>query len=79
MTTVVFAIAAAVLLATSALALRALLAALIASFAATWWLVRKFARRIGDYTGDCVGAMQHLAEVAIYLAVLATLGHGALA
>ena len=73
------AVAAAVLFATDALDLRALLAALAASFAATWWLARKFARRIGGYTGDCLGAVQQLAEVVIYLAVLATLGHGALA
>ena len=73
------AIAAAILLMTDALDLRALLAALAASFAATWWLARKFARRIGGYTGDCLGAVQQLAEVAIYLAVLGTLGHGALA
>ncbi|BDT57487.1 adenosylcobinamide-GDP ribazoletransferase [Massilia varians] len=73
------ALAAAILLMTDALDLRALLAALVASIAATWWLARKFARRIGGYTGDCLGAVQQLAEVAIYLAVLATLGHGALA
>jgi adenosylcobinamide-GDP ribazoletransferase len=73
------AIAAAVLLATGALDLHALLAALAASFAASWWLARKFARRLEGYTGDCLGAVQQLAEVVIYLAVLATLGHGALA
>lgn len=72
------AIAAAVLLITNALDLRALLAAVVAGFAATWWLARKFARRIGGYTGDCLGAVQQLAEAVIYLAVLATLGHGAL-
>ena len=71
------AITAAILLMTDALDLRALLAALVASFAAAWWLARKFARRIGGYTGDCLGAVQQLAEVAIYLAVLGTLGHGA--
>ena len=73
------AIAAAILLATSALDLRALLAAMAASVAATWWLARKFARRIGGYTGDCLGAVQQLAEVLIYLAVLGTLGLGVLA
>ncbi|KFI09036.1 adenosylcobinamide-GDP ribazoletransferase [Massilia sp. BSC265] len=73
------AIAAAVLLATDALDLSALLAALIACGLVTWWLACKFARRIGGYTGDCLGAVQQLAEVVIYLAVLATLGHGALA
>lgn len=76
---VTVAIAAAVLVATDALDLRALLAALVASGLATWWLARKFARRIGGYTGDCLGAVQQLVEVVIYLAMLATLGHGALA
>ena len=76
---VTVAIIAAILLAADALDLRALLAALAASGAATWWLARKFARRIGGYTGDCLGAVQQLAEAVIYLAVLATLGHGALA
>lgn len=72
------AIAAALLLASGTLDLGALLAALLAAGAAAWWLARKFARRIGGYTGDCLGAVQQLAEVLIYLAVLATLGHGAL-
>ncbi|RLM49625.1 adenosylcobinamide-GDP ribazoletransferase, partial [Halobellus sp. Atlit-31R] len=76
---VTVAIAAIILLAYGALELHAILAALIASALATWWLARKFARRIGGYTGDCLGAVQQLAEAAIYLAVLATLGHGALA
>ncbi|CAN7583074.1 adenosylcobinamide-GDP ribazoletransferase [Massilia sp. LjRoot122] len=76
---VTVAIAAALLLASGTLELRAVLAALLAAGAATWWLARKFARRIGGYTGDCLGAVQQLAEAFIYLAVLATLGHGALA
>jgi adenosylcobinamide-GDP ribazoletransferase len=29
-----------------------------------------FRRRIGGYTGDCLGATQQLAEIVIYLAVL---------
>lgn len=32
---------------------------------------RYFVVRIGGYTGDCLGATQQLAEVAVYLAVLA--------
>ena len=67
------------LLATGALDLPALLAALVAGVAATWWLARKFGRRIGGYTGDCLGAVQQLSEAAAYIAVLATLGQGALA
>lgn len=48
----------------------------------TWWIVpllavvqvalaRWFSRRIGGYTGDCLGAAQQVAEVTVYLAVLA--------
>jgi len=37
------------------------------------WLVfsRKLAQRIGGYTGDCLGAMQQLCEVAYYVGVVA--------
>lgn len=73
------AIAASVLLALGAVELPAVLAAFGASAVVTWWLARKFARRIGGYSGDCLGAVQQLAEAVIYLAVLATLGRGALA
>lgn len=38
---------------------------------ATVWLARLFVRRIGGFTGDCLGAVQQLAEVAFYLGVLA--------
>jgi adenosylcobinamide-GDP ribazoletransferase len=34
---------------------------------------RWFVRRIGGYTGDCLGATQQVAELSIYLAVAATL------
>jgi len=53
--------------------------AVLAAALAALWLARKFERRLGGYTGDCLGAVQQLSEVAIYLAVLATLGQGALA
>lgn len=59
--------------------LAAIGAGLFAAMLATRWLARKFTRRLGGYTGDCLGAVQQLAEVAIYIAVLATLGRGALA
>lgn len=36
------------------------------------WLARKFLRRIGGYTGDCLGAVQQVSEVACYLGILAT-------
>ena len=55
----------------------AMLAAVLASTAAALWLGRLFVRRLGGYTGDCLGAVQQLAEALVYVAVLATLGHGA--
>lgn len=47
------------------------LAALLATAAVTLWALRTFARRLGGYTGDCLGATQQLAEVAIYFGILA--------
>jgi adenosylcobinamide-GDP ribazoletransferase len=38
----------------------------LAAACATWYLARMFKRRIGGYTGDCLGAVQQLAEVAFY-------------
>ncbi len=55
----------------------ALLAALLGAALAALWLGRKLHRRLGGYTGDCLGAVQQVAEVFIYIGVLATLGHGA--
>lgn len=52
---------ALVVLGPLAVALGVALAAL-----ATVWLARLFRRRIGGYTGDCLGATQQLAEVAFY-------------
>lgn len=37
---------------------------------ATAWLTRLFKRRIGGYTGDCLGAVQQLSEVAFYCGLL---------
>ncbi|HQO28799.1 MAG TPA: adenosylcobinamide-GDP ribazoletransferase [Accumulibacter sp.] len=34
------------------------------------WLARLFQKRIGGYTGDCLGATQQLAEVAFYAGLL---------
>ena len=42
---------------------------------AALWLARMFQRRIGGYTGDCLGAVQQVAEVAFYLGVLATIAY----
>jgi adenosylcobinamide-GDP ribazoletransferase len=35
------------------------------------WAMRLFARRLGGYTGDCLGATQQAAELAIYLGIIA--------
>ncbi|MCU6502625.1 adenosylcobinamide-GDP ribazoletransferase [Rugamonas sp. A1-17] len=55
-----------------------LAAGVVAGAIATAWLARKFVRRIAGYTGDCLGAVQQLSEVAFYLCVLASMRHGAL-
>jgi len=49
--------------------LPALLGATFAALAALW-LARLFHRRIGGYTGDCLGAVQQLSEVAFYCGLL---------
>jgi adenosylcobinamide-GDP ribazoletransferase len=84
MTTTEFSIAAAtallpapILLVTGWIAPAALLAALLAAVLAAVWLGRKLQARLGGYTGDCLGAVQQLAEALIYVTVLATLGRGA--
>ncbi len=38
--------------------------------AATWLAARTFVKRLGGYTGDCLGATQQLAELAFYLGML---------
>ncbi|MQR01640.1 adenosylcobinamide-GDP ribazoletransferase [Glaciimonas soli] len=50
--------------------------AVLATVIATAWLAQKFVRRIGGYTGDCLGAVQQVTEVIIYLAILTSLQHG---
>jgi len=70
---------AAALILTGALDPAAIVAALLITIIAALWLARKFARRLGGYTGDCLGAVQQLTEAAIYIAILATLGQGAMA
>jgi adenosylcobinamide-GDP ribazoletransferase len=66
-----------VLLASGWIAPTAVLAALLAALLAAIWLGHKLQRRLGGYTGDCLGAVQQVAEAFIYIGVLATLGHGA--
>lgn len=52
-------------------------AAVVAAGAVAAWLGAKCVRRIGGYTGDCLGAVQQVAEVAVYLCVLAAAQQGA--
>lgn len=52
------------------LPLAEVLAALAAVFLSTLLAARYFLRRIGGYTGDCLGAAQQLGEVAFYLGLL---------
>ncbi|PLC48896.1 adenosylcobinamide-GDP ribazoletransferase [Pollutimonas subterranea] len=49
----------------------AILTGIAAGALATAWLARYFQRRIGGFTGDCLGAVQQLSEVGIYLGILA--------
>ena len=44
-------------------------AAILAAFACLY-LVLLFLRRLGGYTGDCLGAIQQTSEVCVYLALL---------
>lgn len=69
LTTVLAVLAALYLL--GALSWRSIAAGVAAVALVTVWLARKFVRRIGGYTGDCLGAVQQVAEVAMYLALLA--------
>ena len=41
---------------------------------ATLWLAGKFKRWLGGYTGDCLGAVQQVSEIAFYLGLLAHWG-----
>lgn len=50
-----------------------LIAGIAAVAAAALWMARKLVQRIGGYTGDCLGAVQQVTEVAFYLALLAML------
>lgn len=52
---------------------RTLLAAAAAAAAATLLAGAYFKRRIGGYTGDCLGAVQQLAELCFLLAALAVM------
>ena len=47
-----------------------LVAAALAAAAASFWMARVFKRRLGGYTGDCLGACQQLSEACFYSGVL---------
>lgn len=46
---------------------------IVAASLAALWVAKLFLKRIVGYTGDCLGAVQQLAEVAFYLGLLALL------
>ncbi|MDD5175316.1 MAG: adenosylcobinamide-GDP ribazoletransferase [Sterolibacterium sp.] len=46
------------------------LVALVIVVLTTWLAARYFVRRIGGYTGDCLGAAQQVTELAFYLGLL---------
>jgi adenosylcobinamide-GDP ribazoletransferase len=50
-----------------------LLCGAILAALAPWYLARLFVRRIGGYTGDCLGAVQQVSEAMLYLGLAATL------
>lgn len=50
---------------------RALAIGVAGMLLATIWMARLLQRRLGGYTGDCLGAVQQLSEAVFYLGVLA--------
>jgi len=64
---------AAAVIAQHWLSVTAIAAGVVTAAIATLWLARKFVRRIGGYTGDCLGAVQQVTEVMFYLCALASL------
>ena len=55
---------------------QALAACVLGATLAALWLGARFVRRIGGYTGDCLGAVQQVAEVLIYLVLAGALRSG---
>ncbi|MFC6672398.1 adenosylcobinamide-GDP ribazoletransferase [Marinobacterium aestuariivivens] len=47
---------------------------LLSLLALRFYLVRLFRRRLGGYTGDCLGATQQISEIAVYLVLSLPLG-----
>lgn len=65
----------AALVLTGSMSLLAIAAGTLPALFATLWLARKFQRRIGGYTGDCLGAVQQVTEVVFYLGMLAAIAY----
>jgi adenosylcobinamide-GDP ribazoletransferase len=55
------------------LPLNALVISVTAALLMTIWIGRKLQKWLGGYTGDCLGAVQQLSELAFYLGALAIL------
>jgi adenosylcobinamide-GDP ribazoletransferase len=51
---------------------RAIAAGLLGAALAASWMALRFVRRIGGFTGDCLGGVQQVTELVFYLAVLAS-------
>jgi adenosylcobinamide-GDP ribazoletransferase len=51
----------------------AIAAGVAAAACVAFWLARLFVRRIGGYTGDCLGAVQQVSEVGFYLSLSAAM------
>lgn len=51
----------------------AILAAAVAAWLMRTYLAWRMQKRLGGYTGDCLGAVQQLSELAFYMGLLATL------
>jgi adenosylcobinamide-GDP ribazoletransferase len=61
------------------LGLHAALLGLLLVVSARAWLVALFLRRIGGFTGDCLGCVQQVSELIVYLGVVAALMRGGVA
>lgn len=49
------------------------IAGVFSAIMVTLWMSRLFLRRIGGYTGDCLGAVQQVSELIFYLTILGTI------
>lgn len=46
------------------------LLSVVPALVVTWWLVRWFRRWIGGYTGDCLGSVQQVSEIVLYMGIV---------